>query len=149
MTADESFEPMKDPQWVPVITVPTDAQAEQYRELLTDHDMVVLVGLDQWEAHGSAGADDENRKPGVPVLVLDHLLEEARGIIVEREGESVFDPDVDDDDDDEHDLDFDHSEEDDQEHLFMDEDDHAADPLDELPEFDAPPTEDEENHHYH
>lgn len=149
MTAEEKFEPMKDPQWVPVIIVPTDDQAEQYRELLTDHDLEVLVGLDQWEAHGLAGADEENRQPGVPVLVLDHLLEEARGIIVEREGESAFDPDIDDDDDDEHDLDFDHEEEDDEEDLFMDEDDHAADPLDELPEFDAPPIEDEENHHYH
>jgi len=148
MTTDEVFEPMKDPQWVPVIIVSTDTQAEQYRELLADHDMKVLVGLDQWEAHGSAGADDENRKPGVPVLVLDHLLQEAHNIIVEREGESVFNPDPDDDDD-ENDLDFDHSEEDDQEHLFMDEDDHAAHPLDELPEFDASPVEDEENHHYH
>lgn len=149
MTGEEKFEPMKDPQWVPVITVPTDAQAEQYRELLTDHDLEVLVGLDQWEAHGSAGADDENRKPGVPVLVLDYLLEEARSIIVEREGESVFDLDIEDEEDDEDDLDFELSEDDDEEHLYMDEDDNAADPLDELPEFDAPPIEDEENHHYY
>ena len=131
---------MKEEQFVPVAVARSDEQAQEYRELLADHGIEVLVGFDEWEAHGEPDVEPGAMDHGVPVLVLESLLDEASEVIADREGDDDFDPEDEDEeeDDDEEDLDFEIAEEDDTD-LYDDEEDHEADPRDEFPDLDGPP----------
>ena len=69
-------------------------EAQEYCELLSDHDIPARAGLDE---ELLAKADPEHRAAsrrgmthGVPVLVPDSLLDEASEIIADREGFDEF-----------------------------------------------------------
>ena len=146
---EDDFDAVKEDQFVPVAIARSDEQAQEYRELLADHGIEVLVGFDEWEARGEPDVEPGALNRGVPVLVLASLLDEATEIIADREGDDDFDPeDEDEDEDDEdEDLDFEIAEEDDSD-LYEDEDDGEADPREEFPDLDGSPVEDEENDEY-
>ena len=122
-------------------------EAEEYCDLLSDHDIPARCGTDD-EVAGEAGgeqrlADRRGLTHGVPVLVPEALLDEASEVIADREEFSEFDEDdeeVEDDDDDElelTDLDAEDAfiEDDEEDDELADDDDEATD-LDDLEEGD-------------
>ena len=91
--------------FVPVVVARTIERAEQFKHLLEDHDISVMVGADgALEAPAPEAAADEGGSElprGIPVLVLESQLDEAGEVIAEREGfEGFSDEDADDTDDD-------------------------------------------------
>ncbi|MHC4985737.1 MAG: putative signal transducing protein [Planctomycetota bacterium] len=91
--------------FVPVAVARTADQAEEFRHLLEDHDIPVMVGIDgEGDDLGpdavAAGSVDELSR-GIAVLVPEDRLDEAGEVIAEREGFDRFaEEDVDDSDDD-------------------------------------------------
>ena len=91
-------------EFVPVAVARTADQAEEFRHLLEDHDIPVVVGIGE-EVEGlkpdaASGQDDELSR-GVPVLVPENRLDEAGEVIAEREGfERFADDEAEDTDDD-------------------------------------------------
>lgn len=98
MSVEDDFDtPEEDfTDFVPVAFARSVEDAEQYRELLNDHDIPAMV----------ANPDDLNEKAvksdsrsaithGVPVLVPDVLLDEASEIIADREDVDEFSSDDD------------------------------------------------------
>ena len=89
-----------------VIVAPSLVEAEQFRELLEDHDIPVVVAtgatLDDVPDALVEEAADDGLPHGVPVLVPKALLDEAGEIIADREECEEFEDDetVDVDDDD-------------------------------------------------
>ena len=135
----ESFD--KD-DYVPVFFARNIAEADEYCELLGDHEIPARAGLDE---ELLADADPDHRAAsrrgmtrGVPVLVPESLLDEASEIIADREDFSEFEDGQDEDEEeDEDDEDFglgevapddlmadqDDEDEEDEESLFGDDDD--------------------------
>ncbi len=78
--------------FVPVAFARSVEDAEQYRELLNDHDIPALVAsqeeLDENKARQPDGQSAITH--GVPVLVPDVLLDEASEIIADREDADEF-----------------------------------------------------------
>lgn len=112
MSVDEdAFEPgplkPDDDGFVPALFARDIEEAEQYRELLSDHDIPARAGPDDELADPDAD-DAEHRLAGrrgithgVPVLVPEALLDEASEIIADREEFAEFDEEDDDLDEDE------------------------------------------------
>lgn len=79
--------------FVPAVFARSAEEAEQYSELLNDHDIPTIVGMDE-----DPSQDNQCRKVvgksgmthGVPVLVPDVLLDEASEIIANREDLDEF-----------------------------------------------------------
>lgn len=79
--------------FVPAVFARSAEEAEQYSELLNDHDIPTIVGMDE-----DPSQDNQYRKAagksgmthGVPVLVPDVLLDEASEIIANREDLDEF-----------------------------------------------------------
>ncbi len=105
---DEPFDPetFSDGDYVPAFFARDIAEAEEYCELLSDHEIPARAGLD---AELLDEADPDHRAAshrgmthGVPVLVSERLLDEASEVIADRDDFSDFEDDdeVDDDDDD-------------------------------------------------
>ena len=123
--------------FVPVVVAHSADEAEQYCELLSDHDIPAMIGDDGL----AADADNEtcpNPKScisrGVSVMVPEALLDEASEIIADREDLDEFRIDDDDDENDD-DEDFELEEEsgieagedpDSEEDLFFEEDDELS-----------------------
>ncbi len=105
MAEEEPLEPSTegDSEMVTVIVARSEDEAEEYVELLSDHDIPAVVGTD-------GELDEDAPKPrrgltrGVPVLVPEVLLDEASEVIADREsveGLPVGDEDEDEEDEDE------------------------------------------------
>ena len=123
--------------FVPVVVAHSADEAEQYCELLGDHDIPAMVGDDKLETD----ADNETRpnpgpriSRGVSVMVPEALLDEASEVIADREDLDEFRIDDDDDENDD-DEDFGLEEEsgteagkdpDSEEDLFFEEDDESS-----------------------
>ncbi|MGB2822186.1 MAG: hypothetical protein WBF17_14475 [Phycisphaerae bacterium] len=97
--------------FVPAFLARDLEEAEEYCELLSDHDIPARPGVDDGVASEAGGeqrlADRRGLTHGVPVLVPEALLDEASEVIADREEFSEFDEDdeeVEDDDDDELEL---------------------------------------------
>ena len=143
---DEELIPSGDEHddFVPAVIAHSLGEAEQYRELLADHDIPAVVGAEELERP----SDDENgpaRKGGishgVPVLVPEALLDEASEVIADREEFDEFQLDAEDIENGGDDDDFgfveateieapdteEHDTVDDEEDLFLEEDDEDLD----------------------
>lgn len=119
---EEEFDPTEDQgDFVPAVYVKTIEQAEEYRELLNDHDIPAMVGEEE-------GGRRRGVSRGLPVLVPEVLLDEASEIIAEYEEEAQLD-----EEDEELDEDEDEEEEEDEEFEFDEDED--EDDLDEDDEF--------------
>ncbi len=131
---DEPLEPLEpeasgDGDYVPAFFARNIGEADEYCELLSDHDIPTRAGLDE---ELLIEADPDHRAAsrlgmthGVPVLVPERLLDEASEVIADREDLSDFEVDDEDDmddvDDDE--VPFGLGEVDDDNDLLDDEDD--------------------------
>ena len=90
---EDKFDPSEEEfaDFVPAVFARSVEEAEVYRELLNDHDIPAIVGLDE-----DLKADDtsKNRRRGmthgVPVLVPEALLDEASEVIADREDADEF-----------------------------------------------------------
>lgn len=78
--------------FVPVVMARSTDEAEQYCELLSDHDIPALVGGNKADspANNSQLASDCGMTRGVPVLVPKELLDEAGQVIADREDVDEF-----------------------------------------------------------
>ncbi|MHC4294464.1 MAG: hypothetical protein ACYSTL_02640 [Planctomycetota bacterium] len=92
--------------FVPVVVVHSPEEAEEYRELLSDHDIPAVVD-DGESVSGNETRAGQKRtvSRGVSVLVPEVLLDEASEIIADREDLDEFR--VDDEDDEDEDEEFD------------------------------------------
>jgi len=106
-----------DDDYVPALFARNMEEAEEYCELLSDHDIPARAGtdeepLDQADPdHRAAGR--RGMTHGVPVLVPESLLDEASEVIADREDFAGFDDDEDDEEEDEDDYGLAEVEEDD------------------------------------
>jgi len=103
----DSFE--YDDDFVPALFARDEEEAEEYCELLADHDIPSRLGtddeaLDDDEEHRKAGR--RGMTHGVPVLVPETLLDEASEVIADREDFGDFEESDEDEDDEEEDEDF-------------------------------------------
>ena len=96
---DEPLEPeaFADDDYVPAFFARNIAEADEYCELLSDHEIPARAGLDE---ELLVEADPEHRAAsrrgmthGVPVLVPESLLDEASEVIADREDFSDFEDD--------------------------------------------------------
>lgn len=78
--------------FVPVVMARSTDEAEQYCELLSDHDIPALVGSNKVDSPANNGklASGCGVTRGVPVLVPAELLDEAGQIIADREDVDEF-----------------------------------------------------------
>ena len=99
----ESFE-AGDEAFVPAVFARSGDEADQYCQLLSDHDVPAKVGadedpLDEDEDHRAAS--QRGITHGVPVLVPESLLDEASEIIADREDFAEFDDEEEDEEEEE------------------------------------------------
>ena len=95
-------------EFVPVVFARSIEEAEQCCQLLEDHGIEAIIGTESFGIHDldaiGSGGDD-----GLPVLVSEMCLDEASGVIANREDINGFDLDdednVEDEDGDEYALD--------------------------------------------
>lgn len=109
MAKEEEFEPIGEEQhgFVPVLVARSRREANDYCQLFSDHDIPAIVGDEDLAEHEQplkpAGPD---LMGGVPVLVEQDMLEEAREIIADREDieglQTDGDDELEDEDDDFH-----------------------------------------------
>ena len=99
-------------EFVPAAFARTRAEAEQYQELLNDHDIPAVIGTGREDTDEKPETTDLPRRRemthGVPVLVPDVLLDEASEVIADREDVEEFqsgENDLEDEDDEEPGLD--------------------------------------------
>ena len=90
---------------VPVVVAGSADEAEQFRQVLEDHDIPAVVDTDEGVTGLAEAVSDEvqpdEREQGVAVLVPEGMLEEAGTILAEREEFDVLaEEDVADEDDD-------------------------------------------------
>jgi hypothetical protein len=147
---DDAYDPdslgQESGSYVPAFFARDQEEAEEYCELLSDHDIPARCESDG-DSLADADEDDEDEQRaagrrgmthGVPVLVPENLLDEASEVIADREDFADFDDDEDDEDD-EDDYDLEElTEEDEHEALIDDEDEDAlfdqADDLEDIEE---------------
>ena len=68
----------------------SQASADEYVQLLADHDIIATVGDDQWEGDTESD-EDENGYEGIPVLVPESCIDEAELIIADSEDALGYD----------------------------------------------------------
>ena len=92
---------------VPAVFARSAKEAEQYRQLLEDHDIEAIIGGEDFEARINVEAVQGGRAHGLPVLVPETCLDEAGEVIANREDLDEFDLNdkADEEDEDEHGLD--------------------------------------------
>ena len=99
---EEEFEGQEEEysDFVPAVFARSLNEAQKYQELLNDHDIPAIVGLDE-ELQSEEDTPHVKRRKGmthgVPVLVPEVLLDEASEVIADREEHDEFDTDEDDD----------------------------------------------------
>ena len=106
MAAEEdAFEEIEgEEQYVPVVFARDGDEAEEYRQLLEDHDIPVIAGHEDEDEEDPSPASQSLSGRGVPILVPEPLLDEASEIIADMEGTDEFvlaEEDLDDDEDEE------------------------------------------------
>jgi hypothetical protein len=142
MPEEERIDFSKDDELVPVVFGRDEDEAEEYRQLLEDHEIEATVGFD-----GLEDPDAENGRAmsrGIPVLVPDSLLDEASEIIADREDTEEFDveddfDEVEDDEEDEFTIELDEEDLGGEAVDYLDEDDELEEEFfedDEEEEFD-------------
>lgn len=98
-------------QFVAAVMARDVEEAEQYRDLLDDHDIPAILGtdeeLDEMEDEDRRLARHRGMTHGIPVLVPESLLDEASEIISDREAFEPFSEDEDELEDEEDDEEFD------------------------------------------
>ena len=153
MTAKKDFEESRENigEFVPAVFARNAEDAEEYRELLEDHDIPAIIGVDDEEEKESVGRAGRRRglSHGVPVLVPEALLDEASEIIADREENDDFveNDEEDEDDDEEEEEEFNEEELDEEEELLESEDDKDEDEEEDdefLPEEDSAEEDDAE-----
>lgn len=77
--------PAEGQEFVPVVFARSDDEAEEYRQLLEDHEIDVAVGFEELDERGECVAETTRNRRGVPVLVPEIYLDEASEIISERD----------------------------------------------------------------
>ncbi len=91
---EEKFEPSEEEfaDFVPAVFARSVEEAEVYRELLNDHDIPAIVGIDEDLKAADAPKAPRRRgmTHGVPVLVPEALLDEASEVIADREDADEF-----------------------------------------------------------
>ncbi len=124
----DAFE-AEESQYVPAFFARHVDEADEYCELLHDHDIPARAGLEdevieEMDAEHVAAAQ-RGMTHGVPVLVPESLLDEASEIIADRQDLSEFDEldEEDEEDEDEEDDTFDLSEIDEPDEDFLDDED--------------------------
>jgi hypothetical protein len=100
----ERIEVPDDDVLVPVVFARSEEEAERYRQILEDHDIEVVVGLE--EAEGRVHEEMANASRGQPVLVPENLLDEAEEIIAHLEDPEGFADEEEDEQKNEDDLDL-------------------------------------------
>jgi hypothetical protein len=99
---EEEFEGQEEEysDFVPAVFARSLNEAQKYQELLNDHDIPAIVGLDE-ELQSEDDTPHVKRRKGmthgVPVLVPEVLLDEASEVIADREEHDEFETDEDDD----------------------------------------------------
>jgi len=94
-------------QFVAVVIARSIEQAEEFRDLLDDHDIPVIVGPDDEQVKVTGPIESEmgaaNPVHGIAVLVPEAMLDDAGAVIAQREdfGHLAGDEDPPDDEDDE------------------------------------------------
>ena len=78
-------------EFVPAVFARSVEEAEQYCDLLDDHDIPAIVGDE--EVEGAKNKRTGRMSRGVPVLVPEALLDEASEIIADRENVDEFEVD--------------------------------------------------------
>lgn len=92
-------------EFVPAVMARSMEEAEQYRDLLDDHDIPAVLGTDEdldqldMEEEDRLQARRRGMTHGVPVLVPESLLDEASEVISDRQAFDGFDEDDDEYDD--------------------------------------------------
>jgi hypothetical protein len=94
-------------EFVPAVFARNEEDAEKYRKLLEDHDIEAVVGYDELENHLDTNVVSGGVAHGLPVLVLESLLDEASQIIADREDLDEFEADDEESDEDDEDEVFD------------------------------------------
>jgi hypothetical protein len=145
---EEEFEGQEEEysDFVPAVFARSLNEAQKYQELLNDHDIPAIVGLDE-ELQSEEDTPRVKRRKGmthgVPVLVPEVLLDEASEVIADREEHDEFETDDDDDlDDDEDDEEEEEFELEESEELDEEEEEEEEEEEDEGDEFEE--EEDEE-----
>lgn len=90
--------------FVPAVFAPSVEEAERYRDLLSDHDILALVGDEDGDEKTRGAGNHSAMTHGVPVLVPEVFLDEASEVIADHEDIDEFqvaDDEVDDDEDEE------------------------------------------------
>ena len=98
-------------EFVLAVLARNQAEAEQYRELLNDHDIPAVIRAETAEVVKTGEPDEQadaadppprrQMTHGVPIMVPDAMLDEASEIIADREEFAEFDEEDDDLDEDE------------------------------------------------
>lgn len=83
-------------EFVPAVVARSETEAEEYAELLSDHDIPAVVGDEEDVPKENSAARRISR--GVPVLVPEALLDEASEVIADREDLTPFSEDEEDED---------------------------------------------------
>lgn len=86
--------------FLPVVYARSADEAQEYQQLLEDHDIPVKIGDEDDESQ--SGKDKKKRAVGIPLMVPEDRLDEASDIIANQE-EEVEDEDEDFDDDEDED----------------------------------------------
>ena len=83
MSAEEEYT-----NFVPAVVARSAAEAEEYYQLLSDHDIPAMIGDEDIEVGKDEDLKSAKRRGmsrGVPVLVPDVMLDEASEVIADRE----------------------------------------------------------------
>jgi len=106
MSEEDAFEEIEGEydEYVSVVFARDVDEAEQYRQLLEDHDIPVITAEDEELDEAEPASGRRHRRRGIPILVPEALLDEASEIIAERDDSDEFvlpEDDLDDDEDEE------------------------------------------------
>jgi len=99
--------------YVPIVIAMSRQEAERYRQLFNDHDIDAIVGdeeLDQAKVKVKLPRGGRSAIGGVPVLVAEEMIEEAREVLADRDDVESFhvnqEDDLEEDDQEEEDEEF-------------------------------------------
>ncbi len=85
--SDPSFQE----EFVPVVFARSVEEAEQYCQLLKDHNIEAIIDTEDFGTHIDMDVVGASVDHGLPVLVSEMYLDEANGVIANRENINGFD----------------------------------------------------------
>lgn len=77
-------------EYVSVVYVSSQEEADAFRELLADHDIEALVGVDELEETLGEVELESEEEEGIPIFVPAEYLEEAESVIEDFEDQDEF-----------------------------------------------------------